>query len=67
MRRFAISWGVKMSNEKVKANDEKEVKTVHGICSECKEHCEGELDLDDGWTYSDCCGASVYGYEMGEG
>ena len=46
-------------------SDEREVKTVHGICSECKEHCEGDLE-EDGWTYSNCCGASVYDYEMGE-
>lgn len=49
-------------------NEEKaektEIKTVHGICSECKEHCSGELE--DGETYSECCGATVYSYEMGE-
>ena len=47
-------------------NEEKaEIKTVHGICSECKEHCAGELE-DDGETYSECCGATVYDYERGE-
>ena len=39
---------------------------VHGICSECKEHCSGMLDEKEG-TYSECCGAEVYNYERGEG
>ena len=41
-------------------------KVVHGVCSECKEHCSGELDIEDGETYSQCCGETVYNYEMGE-
>lgn len=57
-----------MNEEKAeikRMNEEKaEIKTVHGICSECKEHCAGELE--DGETYSECCGATVYNYEMGE-
>ena len=48
-------------------SDQQKNKVVHGICSECKEHCEGELDEEYGWTYSECCGASVNDYEMGEG
>lgn len=42
-------------------------KIVTGVCSECGEHCEGEFDLETEDTYSECCGARVYDYEMGEG
>lgn len=47
-------------------NNDKPNKQVHGVCSECKEHCSGEIDEDEE-TYSECCGATVYDYEMGEG
>jgi len=40
-------------------SEEKEPKKVYGICSECKEWCEGEIE-EDGWSYSECCGVSVY-------
>ena len=40
---------------------------VHGVCSECKEHCSGALYEEKGEAYSECCGADVYSYERGEG
>ena len=39
---------------------------VHGVCAECGEHCSGML-VEDGDTYSECCGTEVYEYERGEG